>query len=364
MSSTPDTEPVPTDATPGEPAPVEPVRHRRLPGAGLTRAITARLRVQPVAAIGAYFLAQGDDLRWLLAVSYTGFLINLINLIPLPPLDGGRVTAVLSPVVNRLNRAGLHRTLATAIVLLGGLVVFGLVGWFVVQQITSHASQLSDQVVQVSGNVTNWLKTGPLKLKDSDINSWQTQISNALKKNQGEVLSGALDTAKTLVEFVGGALLTVFSTFFLLRDGQKIWGWAVRLLPRTARDRVDSAGLTVAGALCVAVTFLEHGATTAIIVAIVIIALVQAEGHLLQPIIMSRAVHIHPLAVVLAVATGTLLYGIVGALIAVPLAAFGNSFIRGLWGEPRNPPAEAEPANVAEAVKAHTDPPPPDPATP
>ena len=75
-------------------------------------------------------------------------------------------------------------------------------------------------------------------------------------------------------------------------------------------------GLTISGALCVGVALLEHGVGAAIIVAIAIIVLVQVEGHLLQPIIMSRAVHIHPLAVVLAVAAGTVIYGIVGALIA------------------------------------------------
>jgi predicted PurR-regulated permease PerM len=89
-------------------------------------------------------------------------------------------------------------------------------------------------------------------------------------------------------------------------------------------------GLTISGALCVGVALLEHGVGAAIIVAIAIIVLVQIEGHLLQPIIMSRAVHIHPLAVVLAVAAGTVIYGIVGALIAVPLVAFLNAFVRAL----------------------------------
>jgi predicted PurR-regulated permease PerM len=100
-------------------------------------------------------------------------------------------------------------------------------------------------------------------------------------------------------------------------------------------------GLTISGALCVGVALLEHGTGAAIAVAIAIIVLVQVEGHLLQPLIMSRAVHIHPLAVVLAVGAGTALYGIIGALIAVPLTAFTNSFVRGLWGDPRDPVSEA-----------------------
>ena len=50
-----------------------------------------------VGAIAAWFLARDGGIHWLLAVAYTGFFINLINMIPLPPLDGGRITAVLSP---------------------------------------------------------------------------------------------------------------------------------------------------------------------------------------------------------------------------------------------------------------------------
>ena len=66
-----------------------------------------------VAAIGAYFLARNADLAWLLAVSYTGFFLNLVNLIPLPPLDGGRVTNILSPRIWLL-----------------GVPIIGLLMWF------------------------------------------------------------------------------------------------------------------------------------------------------------------------------------------------------------------------------------------
>jgi predicted PurR-regulated permease PerM len=93
---------------------------------------------------------------------------------------------------------------------------------------------------------------------------------------------------------------------------------------------VPLIGLTVTGALCVAVALLEHGVTAAIVVAVAIIVLVQLEAHLLQPWIMSRSVEVHPLAIALSVLTGTLLAGIVGALLAVPLVAFLNSTIHAL----------------------------------
>jgi predicted PurR-regulated permease PerM len=305
--------------------------------------------------------------------------------------------AVLHPLESRVRKQfGGRKSLSTALVLLGGIIVFGLITWFVVAQITSHSTELADQVSRVGDKVRNWLKTGPLHLKDKDVDSAITNITNAIKNHQGQLVSQALTTVSTVLEWLGGLFLSLITTFFLLRDGDIIWKWVLRLTPRAARTRVDYAGergwhtlggyirgqvtiavihavtisiallilqvplaaalgviiflgsfipilgLTVAGALCVGVTLLEHGLTAAIIILVIIIFLVQAEGNVLQPLIMSRAVHIHPLAVAIAVAAGTTLYGIVGALVAVPLVAFLNSFIRGLRNEVPDPESEAD----------------------
>ena len=100
---------------------------------------------------------------------------------------------------------------------------------------------------------------------------------------------------------------------------------------------VPLIGLTVAGALCTAVAVLEHGLTAGIVVAVAIIVLVQLEAHLLQPLIMSRSVEVHPLAIALSVLTGTTLAGIVGALLAVPFVAFLNSTIHAMRDSPALP---------------------------
>jgi predicted PurR-regulated permease PerM len=193
---------------------------------------------------------------------------------------------------------------------------------------------------------------------------------------------------RTVAEGLGALLLILLSTFFLLRDGDIIWNWTLKLLPSKAQGQVDLAGragwhtlggymrgqvlialfhgvsvtivllvlrvplaaalgvliflgsfvpligLTVTGALCVAVALLEHGVTAAIVVAVAIIVLVQLEAHLLQPVIMSRSVEVHPLAIAISVLTGTILAGIPGALLAVPLVAFLNATVRAL----RHPP--------------------------
>jgi predicted PurR-regulated permease PerM len=236
------------------------------------------------------------------------------------------------------------------------------------------------------------LRTGPLHLKSSDLDKLADNITNALQEHQGQLISGAIETVRTLVEFLTAFLLILLSTFFLLRDGEQVWGWVVRLFPRTAHESLDRAGrvgwhslggymrgqliiavfhgvtitivllimqvplagalgvliflgsfvplvgLTVTGALAVAVSLLEHGLTSAIVVAVAIIVLVQVEGHVLQPLVMSRSVEVHPLAIALAVITGTVLAGIVGALLAVPFVAFVNSTLHALRHTPPNPP--------------------------
>jgi len=105
---------------------------------------------------------------------------------------------------------------------------------------------------------------------------------------------------------------------------------------------IPMVGLIVAGALCVGVTLLEHGLTAAVVVTIAIVVLVQLEAHFLQPMIMSRSVDVHPMAIAVAVITGTTLAGIPGALVAVPLVAFLNTTIHALRATPAAPPGDAD----------------------
>jgi predicted PurR-regulated permease PerM len=304
-------------------------------------------------------------------------------------------TAVLHPAEKRLRAVfGGRKSASSLIVLLTGVILFGLIGWFVVNQITSHADALSTQFSDAGNRIQTWLRTGPFHLHSAGDQDWSAQLGNLIRSHRNQLVSGAVTTAQRAAEIIGGLLLALITTFFLLRDGDLIWRWVLRLVPSPARTRVDRAagrgwqtlggyirgqvsiamihsvtifvalvilrvplaaalavliflgsfvpllGLTVTGSLCVAVAFLEHGVTAAVILAIIIVVLIQLEGHVLQPVIMSRAVHIHPLAVALAVAAGTTLYGLVGALVAVPLAAFLNSFVRGLREESLDPVTE------------------------
>jgi predicted PurR-regulated permease PerM len=294
-------------------------------------------------------------------------------------------TAVLHPLERALAKAmPRFRSGSAALALLIGLAILGGIGWFVAWQISTHSDQLGNQINDVVDRTKNWLETGPLKVKPSNLNDIADKITNAVKNHQNQLISGALSTVRAVVEGIGALLLILLSTFFLLRDGEIVWGFVLHFVPKSRHALVDYAGrtgwgtlggymrgqvvialfhgvsvmillfilrvplaaalgvliflgsfipligLTVTGALCVAVALLEHGAGAAIAVAIAIVVLIQLEAHLLQPLIMSRSVQVHPLAIALAVISGTILAGIAGALLAVPFIAFLNTTVRAL----------------------------------
>jgi len=294
-------------------------------------------------------------------------------------------TAVLHPLEARLRRLiPKPASAAAALALLIGVAVIGGIGWFVAWQISTHSSQLADQINDLVNKTRDWLHDGPFKLNSSDLDNIADKITNAVQDHQGQLLSGAIKTVRTVVEAIGALLLIVLSTFFLLRDGAIVWRFVLGFVPRRAQERVDRAGragwhtlggymrgqvlialfhgvtvtivllvlrvplaaalgvliflgsfipligLTATGALAVAVTLLEHGVTAAIVVTVAIVVLFQLEAHLLQPVIMSRSVEVHPLAIALSVISGSILWGIPGALVAVPFVAFLNTTVRAL----------------------------------
>jgi predicted PurR-regulated permease PerM len=297
-------------------------------------------------------------------------------------------TAVLHPLELQLRRIPGPRSLSAALALLIGVLCLAGIGLFVTWQIQDHSGELADQLTNVVTKIRNWLHNGPLRVKSTDLDKVADNITKAIKDHQGQLISGAIQTVRTVIEAIGALLLILLSTFFLLRDGEKIWSWVLHLFPRAAQSKVNVGaragwgtlggyvrgqviialfhgvsvlivllvlrvplaaalavliflgsfvpliGLTVTGTLCVAVALLEHGFTAGLVVAVAIVVLFQLEAHLLQPLIISRSVAIHPLAVALSVLTGTLLAGIPGALLAVPLVAFLNATISALRASP------------------------------
>jgi predicted PurR-regulated permease PerM len=265
---------------------------------------------------------------------------------------------------------------------------------------------LVNQITRSIDSTRNWLIKGPLHLSRQQIDNAGNAAIEALRNNQAKLTSGALSTAATITEIVTAALLTLFTLIFFLYGGRNIWQYVTKIFPTDVRDRVRAAGqagygsligyiratflvalvdaagvgtglaimgvplalplaslvflgafiplvgAVVSGFLAVVVALLAKGFIYALITLGVIIAVNQLEAHILQPLVMGRAVSIHPLAVVLAISTGGVLAGIVGALLAVPTVAFLNNAVQVLMApEPSAAAAkQTEEAKEADAI--------------
>ncbi len=331
------------------------------------------------------------------------WVIKQLELIVVPIALATMVAALLLPAVDFLDRLGTPRGLAVALMLLSGFAVVGGILTFVVSQFVEGVPALAEQVGQSIEGLGNWLSSGPLHVGGDQIKQARETALEALRDNQERVTSGALATAGTLTEIVTGALLVLFTLIFLLHGGRNIFGFVTKVFPENVQPRVRDAGragfrsligyvratflvalvdavgigtglaimgiplalplaslvfmgafiplvgAVVAGFLAVIVALIAKGLIYALITLGLIIAVQQLEGHVLQPLVMGRAVSIHPLAVVLAIAAGGITAGIVGALLAVPAVAFLNSAARVLLA--RDPAAEeAAQAEGDEAV--------------
>jgi predicted PurR-regulated permease PerM len=332
-----------------------------------------------------------------------------IEVIVVPVALATMLAALLLPVVDILDRRGAPRGAAVALVLLGGIAVVGGILTFVVSQFIEGAPALVQQVSTSIKGVGDWLTNGPLHLDQAQIEQFRKSAVEALQNNQEKLTSGALSTAGTVTEIVTGALLVLFTLIFVLQGGRHIYAYVTKIFPENVRERVRDAGragfrsligyvratflvalvdaigigtglaimgiplalplaslvflgafiplvgAVIAGFLAVVVALIAKGWIFALITLGLVIAVQQLEGHVLQPLVMGRAVSVHPLAVVLAIAGGAVLAGIVGALLAVPTVAFLNSALRVLLAdEPAAEEAELA-AQDGPIVKAEAD---------
>ncbi|MEV0152737.1 AI-2E family transporter [Micromonospora sp. NPDC050686] len=321
-------------------------------------------------------------------------IVGTIKVVMIPLAVALLLSALLAPAVGWLLRARFPRSAATAVVLVGGLAAVVATMTLVVNEFIQGVPELSAKSSQGVRQIQDWLKTGPLHLSDSQLTRYIDEAQNWINGNSAKFTSGALSTAATLAEVLTGTILVLFATFFFLRDGNRIWRFLVGLLPLAARWKVDDAGraswatlgayvratvlvafidavgigvflvifdipfafplaalvflgafipivgATLSGVVAVLVALVDSGPYIALVILGVVIGVQQVEGHVLQPLIMGRAVAIHPLAVIIGIAAGVVLAGITGAVVAVPLIAVLNTAVRRLAARsvPETPP--------------------------
>ncbi|MEU5258520.1 AI-2E family transporter [Amycolatopsis sp. NPDC021455] len=320
--------------------------------------------------------------------------IGYLSVVVIPLGIALLVSALLAPAVQKLVAVRFPRGLATAIVLIAGLAVLAGLLTFVVTQFSSGLPQLQKQLNESLNQIRDWLINGPAHLRQEQIQDFINQVFGFLQNNQKWLTDTALTTASTVGEIVTGFLLTLFITIFFLSGGDGIWTFLVHGVPARVRNRVDVAGrrgfaslvsyvrataavavvdavgigiglwivgvplviplatlvflgafipiigAVITGGVAVLIALVTNGFIGAVIVLAIVIGVMQLESHVLQPLLLGRAVKLHPLAVVLAITGGLVVGGIAGALMAVPILAVLNAGIRSLLHETDPDPAE------------------------
>ena len=302
-------------------------------------------------------------------------VIGVLYIVVVPCTAALLLTALLQPLTARLRRAGLPGLAATWGTLLIAALVLGGIVLLVTNRVSADYPTLVDETRHTTMQVESWLSGPPFHIKSSNVQNALNNIPGYLSKHKAFVEGTVVTGGKIAAEFFGGLVLMLFVMFFLIKDGERIWAWLIGALRTDTAERVNRAGqaawlavvyymrgtvavaaihavvigvtlfimgvplviplavlvflaafvplvgLLVAGTLAILVTLAAKGWVAAVILLGVLIIEDQLEGHLLQPQVVGRVIRLHPLAIILSLAVGSVLAGIAGAVVAVPIVA-------------------------------------------
>ncbi len=318
------------------------------------------------------------------AVAGLWWLITYFSGVTVPLAVAVLLTALLTPINARLLRWRWPHPLAAISTLLLTAAVLGGVFFAIGAQVVKEWPELFDKAVAGIGTLLGWLASGPLHIDQAQLDGYYAQLTEWVNNSRADLASMVAAAGVGVGHFFAGLAIALIATFFFLASGERIWASILRVLPghyqqQTSRAAsngwtslvaymraqvlvalVDAIGILIgalalqlpmawalfaltfitafipvvgavlAGTVACALALVSHGPVAALIMLAITVFVVQAEGHFLQPILLGRAASLHPLAVLIGLAVGATIAGIVGALLVIPVLAFGTAFIRGL----------------------------------
>jgi predicted PurR-regulated permease PerM len=343
--------------------------------------------------LGRLGIRSAQILLILILTSAVIWGLTQLKVVVIPVLLAVILGAAFAPVVGWLVRRGVPRTLAALITLLGTLFILSLLLTLVVWQVVRQWSTLVRSASEGFAQLQELLAGFNIPVDREQLETYRDQLVDYV--TSAEFGSRALGGVSLVTEIVAGTFLLIVVLYFFLKDGDKIWRFFLRPLnpERVARgERIGRTGLrvlggyvrgtaivalvdavaigaalfilqvplalpltlivflgafipivgaTVAGILAALVALIANGPIVALIVLAVVIAVNQLEGDLLQPLVMGQSLRLHPLVILLALTAGTILGGIVGAILSVPIAAVSWAVVK-VWDDPQNVPATEE----------------------
>ena len=323
----------------------------------------------------------------LILVAVLIYLIVLLHVVVIPLLVAVLVSGLITPMKHWLIKHRWPKGLAVLATFLTLLIVLAALITLVVFTVRSGVGDIQGKTATAYKSLLTFLSNSPLGISSTDVQNGIDSVTKWVQSNASTLLSGALTGASTVGDIAVGFVLSLFITLFFLIDGAGVWRWLTRLAPKRARAAVDGGGRAawhsvgkyvrvqivvalidaigigvvafilglpfvvpiavlvflaafipfvgaiVTGGLAVLVALVYAGPVPAVVMLAGVIGVNQLESHVLQPLLMGTAVRLHPVAVVLAVSSGSIIGGIGGAVFAVPLVAAANSAINYIAGD-------------------------------
>lgn len=307
------------------------------------------------------------------------------------------VGCLATPVSERLRARGLGRLPTTLIVFAGTALAFTAVVWFISSQIANSTDEINQSIDEATVQITEWLEGGPFGLTESRIDELIDQARETITSNSEGLIGGIAGGAATVLEIITGFLLMLVFAFFIIKDGDRFWTWMVATIDDgDRRQRVERIGqrswvtlrnylggtalvgladavligigllilgvplvvplallvffgaffpligATISGAVAVLVALATVGVAQALILAAIVLGVQRVEGDILMPILIGKAVDMHPLLIIVALTIGFIVAGLIGGFLAVPLLAVGIVIVKDYAGasptEPVEPP--------------------------
>ena len=329
--------------------------------------------------------------------------IQQVTVVTIPLVLALIFASAFAPVMTWMRRRGVPSLVATLLALLAILVILGLVSWLIVWAVRDQWAELSSQAQRGFQDLLAWASTLPLDIDQQQMDEWIASLTDFITSAQFG--SGALAGVSAVANFVTGLVLMVVMLFFFLKDGPQLWAFllrpfqgeqyerAVRIGDKTVSTlgsyvrgtatvaAVDAVGIligllvlqvplavplavlvfllafvpivgaTLAGILAALVALVANGWFVALLVVGVVVLVNQLEGNLLQPLLMGRTMKLHAFVVLIALTVGTVLSGIVGAVLAVPITAVAWGIVQ-VWDGPETPARWARPKHREDARAA------------
>lgn len=365
-------------------------------------------RVQEkLAADVPYGIVVGAAWSWrvLLIITMSAvaiWLLSHVSLLIIPILIAALLATLLQPAHRFLLKIKFPPVLSALTLTIGLVAVVVSLLTLAGQQLAAGFATMQASVSAGIRDFVALIESWGLSFERLDYQALLDDLGSTLQANSGAILSGALGFGSTATNIGAGIVLALFSLIFFLKDGPKIWGFLLNFVPRIHRRAVDGAGYAgwgalgsyvrvqifvafvdalgigvgawilgvplamplgvlvflgsfvpivgavATGAVAVLLALVANGWGNALIMLIIVLAVQQIESNVLQPLVMGKAVNLHPLAVFLAVSAGIATLGLVGAVFAVPVMAFINEFIKYLARKPWLDDPDPVPENIVE----------------